>query len=236
MKESKKKAVVLLSGGIDSATTAAYAIKKGFAIYAITFLYGQKHSTEIRFAKKLCRFFGITNHIIIEIPAHIFSSSSLSSESETPVPKNRNISSIGNESEEIPSTYVPGRNILFLSYSLSYAESINSRDIFIGANAVDYSGYPDCRPEFLKSFEEMANIGTKAGVIGDGFKIHAPLLALKKSEIIRQGISMGVDYSLTQSCYDPDIDGSSCGECDSCQIRRMGFMEAGVDDPTIYRK
>jgi 7-cyano-7-deazaguanine synthase len=233
MKENQKKAIVLLSGGIDSATTAAYAIKQGFAVYAITFSYGQKHSTEIRFAEKLCKFFRISNHIIIEIPAHIFSSSSLSSESETPVPKNRDI---GSADKEIPSTYVPGRNILFLSYALSFAESIDSRDIFIGANAIDYSGYPDCRPKFLKSFEAMANIGTKAGVMGDGFNIHAPLLELKKSEIIRLGISLGMDYTLTQSCYDPGSDGSSCGECDSCQIRKMGFLEAGVTDPTIYKK
>jgi 7-cyano-7-deazaguanine synthase len=233
MEQTHKKAVVLLSGGIDSATTAAYAIKHGFVIYAITFSYGQKHSTEIRFAEKLCGFFKITNQIIIEIPSHIFSSSSLSSASETPVPKNRDI---GRADEEIPSTYVPGRNILFLSYALSFAESIDSRDIFIGANAIDYSGYPDCRPEFLKSFEAMANIGTKAGVMGDGFTIHAPLLDLKKSEIIRLGISLGMDYSLTQSCYDPDSDGASCGECDSCQIRKRGFLEAAVNDPTVYKK
>jgi 7-cyano-7-deazaguanine synthase len=236
MNEKKKKAVVLLSGGIDSATTTAYAIKQDYSIFAITFSYGQKHSTEIKFAKKLCKFFKITDHINIKIPAHIFSSSSLSAESEKPVPKNRNISSIGNISEDIPSTYVPGRNILFLSYALSFAESIGARDIFIGANAVDYSGYPDCRPEFLKSFETMANIGTKAGLEGNGFTIHAPLITLKKSEIIKLGISIGVDYSLTQSCYDPENNGSSCGECDSCQIRKRGFLEAGFKDPTVYKK
>ncbi|MBN2401083.1 MAG: 7-cyano-7-deazaguanine synthase QueC [Spirochaetes bacterium] len=234
MEKRKKIAVVLLSGGIDSATTAAYAKKQGFEIYAITFSYGQRHSTEICFAEKLCVFFKIFNHIIIKIPARIFSSSALSTESESPVPKKRDISSVGNK--EIPSTYVPGRNILFLSYALSFAESIGSRDIFIGANAVDYSGYPDCRPEFLKSFEEMANIGTKAGVTSDGFKIHAPLLDLKKSDIIKLGLSLGIDYSLTQSCYDPESGGVSCGECDSCQIRKKGFIEAGVTDPTVYRK
>lgn len=229
---TNKKAVVLLSGGIDSATTAAYAIKHGFEIFAVTFSYGQKHSTEICFASKLCEFFKIANHIIIEIPARIFSSSALSLESGSPVPKNRDIASMG--TEEIPSTYVPGRNILFLSYALSFAESIGSGDIFIGANAVDYSGYPDCRPEFLKSFETMANVGTKAGIMGDRFKIHAPLLDLKKSEIIKLGISMGLDYSLTQSCYDPE-NGASCGECDSCRIRKKGFLEAGIDDPTVYK-
>ena len=234
MKNDYKKAVVLLSGGIDSATTAAFAIKQGYEIHAITFSYGQRHISEIRFAEKLCLFFKISAHIVIEIPTHIFSSSSLSSGSGIAVPKNRDISIDVNN--DIPSTYVPGRNILFLSYALSCAESIGSRDIFIGANAVDYSGYPDCRPEFLESFEAMANTGTKAGVTGDKFKIHAPLLTLKKSEIIRKGIELGVDYSLTQSCYDPGTDGSSCGECDSCQIRRKGFIEAGIADPTIYKK
>jgi 7-cyano-7-deazaguanine synthase len=234
MEEKQKKAVILLSGGIDSATTTAYAFKEGFNIYAITFYYGQKHSTEIQFAKKLCEYFKINTHVIIEIPVRIFSSSSLSSASDMSVPKNRDISFPAND--DIPSTYVPGRNILFLSYALSYAESINSRDIFIGANAVDYSGYPDCRPEFLQSFEAMANVGTKAGIMGDRFKIHAPLLSLKKSEIIKLGVTLGIDYSLTHSCYDPSADGSSCGECDSCQIRKKGFIEAGIIDPTIYKK
>ena len=234
MNDKTKTAVVLLSGGIDSATVTAFAIKQGFKIQALTFSYGQRHSSEILFAEKLCGFFKVLRHIVIEIPAQIFSSSALSSESGIAVPKNRDISSDINN--DIPSTYVPGRNILFLSYALSYAESVNSRNIFIGANAVDYSGYPDCRPEFLAAFESMANIGTKAGVTGDKFTIHAPLLTLKKSEIIRQGIEMGVDYSFTQSCYDPGDDGTSCGECDSCQIRRKGFIEAGVTDPTIYRK
>ncbi|MFH0977222.1 MAG: 7-cyano-7-deazaguanine synthase QueC [Spirochaetota bacterium] len=234
MKEKQKKAVVLLSGGIDSATTTAYALKNGYIIYAITFLYGQRHSTEIEFAKKLCAFFRITNHLLIELPVQIFSSSALSKASDEIIPKNRDMSF--SAKDDIPSTYVPGRNILFLSYALSFAESINSRDIFIGANAVDYSGYPDCRPEFLQSFEAMANIGTKAGIMGDGFKIRAPLLDLKKSEIIKLGTNLGVDYSLTHSCYDPDPDGSSCGECDSCQIRRKGFIEAGISDPTVYKK
>ncbi len=231
MTEKEKRAVVLLSGGIDSATTTAYAIKNGFKIYSITFSYGQKHSIEIQFAEKLRKFFKISRHLIIEIPARIFSSSLLSSDSNAEIPKNRDVSL----SEEIPSTYVPGRNILFLSYALSYAESIDSRDIFIGANAVDYSGYPDCRPEFLEAYEAMANIGTKAGIMGDGFRIHAPLLTMKKSEIIKLGDRLGVDYSLTHSCYDPDLNGLSCGECDSCQIRKIGFLEAGIADPTKYK-
>jgi 7-cyano-7-deazaguanine synthase len=236
MREKKKKAVVLLSGGIDSATTAAHAKKEGFTIHAITFSYGQRHNIEIIFAQRLCKFLNIKNHLIIEIPVQIFASSALSlghksDGSKAKIPKNRNVFA----ENDIPSTYVPGRNILFLSYGLSYAESIDSRDIFIGANAVDYSGYPDCRPEFLKSFEAMANIGTKAGITGDRFKIHAPLIKLKKSEIIKKGISLGVDYSLTHSCYDPGKDGTSCGECDSCQIRIKGFIEAGIEDPTKYR-
>jgi 7-cyano-7-deazaguanine synthase len=232
MQDKEKKAVVLLSGGIDSATTTACAIRDGFTIYSITFSYGQRHSVEMQFAKRLWEFFGIKRHLIIEIPVKIFSSSALSSGSDAEIPKNRNIAT----SDEIPSTYVPGRNILFLSYALSYAESIDSRDIFIGANAIDYSGYPDCRPEFLEAYEAMANIGTKAGVMGDGFKIRAPLLTMKKSEIIKLGVSLGIDYSLTHSCYDPDINGLSCGECDSCLIRMNGFDEAGVPDPTKYKK
>jgi 7-cyano-7-deazaguanine synthase len=231
MNKDGKKAVVLLSGGIDSATTAAYAINEGFDVSALTFSYGQRHNVEIKFAQSLSEYFKINSQIIIEIPAGIFFSSALSCESGLSIPKNRDISSV----DSIPVTYVPGRNILFLSYALSYAESIGARDIFIGANSVDYSGYPDCRPEFLISFEAMANIGTKAGVMGDRFRINAPLLRLKKSEIITLGIKLGVDYSLTHSCYDPEPDGASCGECDSCRIRKTGFNEAGVEDPTLYK-
>jgi 7-cyano-7-deazaguanine synthase len=231
MPVKNKKAVVLLSGGIDSATTAAYAIKEGFDIYALTFSYGQKHGIEIRSARKLCGYLGAKDHYVIGIPSEIFSSSSLLKDSKSGIPKSRDISS----ADGIPSTYVPGRNILFLSYGLSYAESVGSRDIFIGANAVDYSGYPDCRPEFINAFEEMANIGTKAGIMGDRFNIRAPLIRLKKSEIIRLGISLGMDYSLTHSCYDPDNYGISCGECDSCLIRKKGFREAGIIDPAKYR-
>jgi 7-cyano-7-deazaguanine synthase len=229
----EKKAVILLSGGIDSATTAAYAIKEKFALSSLTFSYGQRHGVEIQFARRLWERLGIERHLIIEIPVSIFSSSALTSESGIEIQKNRNITA---RDEDIPATYVPGRNILFLSYALSFAESINSRDIFIGANAIDYSGYPDCRPEFLEAYEKMANIGTKAGVTGNGFKIHAPLINMKKSEIIKLGNSLGVDYSLTHSCYDPDFNGLSCGECDSCLIRKNGFTEAGIPDPTRYKK
>ena len=226
----KKKAVVLLSGGIDSATAAAKAAHDGFFVHAVTFSYGQKHSIEIEFARRLVELLKINKHIIIEIAPSIFSSSALSAESGLNIPKNRDITE-----DIIPVTYVPGRNILFLSYALSYAETISARDIFIGANVLDYSGYPDCRPEFIRAFEQTANLGTRAGVSGDKFTIHAPLISLKKSEIIRMGISLGVDYSFTHSCYDPHKDGSSCGKCDSCIIRKKGFAEAGIPDPTKYR-
>jgi 7-cyano-7-deazaguanine synthase len=228
----KPRAIVLLSGGIDSATTAAYAAQEGYELYAMTFVYGQRHSIEISCAKDIVKFLNIRTHIIINIPSGIFSKSALLSESAVPVPKGRNI----NNTNEIPDTYVPARNIIFLSYALAYAETVCAMDIFIGANAVDYSGYPDCRPEFFKSYENMANIGTRAGLDGNGFRIQTPLLLMKKSDIIKLGAGLGMDYSLTHSCYDPDEDGSSCGECDSCIIRMSGFSEAGVPDPTKYRK
>jgi 7-cyano-7-deazaguanine synthase len=228
--EKGKKAVVLLSGGLDSATTAAIALGRGFQISAITFNYGQRHEVEIESAKKLASFFNIKDHIIIELPDRIFKSA-LMKNSVVEVPKK------GSEDhgEKIPVTYVPARNILFLSYALAYAESIGARDIFIGANAVDYSGYPDCRPEFIESFNKMANTGTKAGISGDCFNIEAPLLQMEKSDIIKKGVEMGVDYSMTHSCYDPDEDGTSCGLCDSCTIRREGFSKSGIKDPVRYR-
>jgi len=224
-----KKGVILLSGGLDSATVAAIAIKEGFSLSAITFFYSQRHEVEIKFAEKLAEHFKIENHLKISIPAEIFKTA-LTSESAIDVPKNREIGS-----SEIPETYVPARNIIFLSYALAYAESTGAENIFIGANAVDYSGYPDCRPEFFTAFKKMANAGTKAGVEGRGFTIHTPLMHLYKHEIIKLGTELGVDYSLTHSCYDPSIDGASCGECDSCFLRIKGFAEAGVPDPTRYR-
>lgn len=225
-----RNAVVLLSGGIDSATTAVKAKSEGFDLLAITFFYGQRHGVEIDFAGKIVRFLNIKDHLVIDIPGTIFASSALSIESKIGIPKNRY-----NEGKDIPVTYVPARNILFLSYTLAFAETAGSRDIFIGANALDYSGYPDCRPEFIEAFQKMANLGTKAGVSGEPFTIHAPLISMKKSEIIKLGAGLGMDYSLTHSCYDPDTDGASCGKCDSCIIRKKGFIDAGIPDPTIYR-
>lgn len=224
-----KKGIILLSGGLDSATAAAIAISRGYTLSAMTFLYDQRHKVEVSFAEKLAAFFKVEQHIKVEIPAEIFRSA-LTPASGISVPKNRDV-----DSDDIPETYVPARNIIFLSYALAYAESTGAEGIFIGANAVDYSGYPDCRPEFFDAFKKMADAGTKAGVEGRGVNIYTPLMTLKKYEIIKTGVALGVDYSLTHSCYDPYDDGSSCGNCDSCILRKRGFFEAGVPDPTRYR-
>ena len=226
----KNKGVILLSGGIDSATVASIAINQGFDLSAMTFFYSQRHEIEIKYSEKLVEFFKIKDHIKISLPSEIFKSALISG-SKTDVQKNRNISK-----DIIPETYVPARNIIFLSYALAYGESIGAGDIFIGATAVDYSGYPDCRPEFFSAFKKMADIGTKAGAEGGGFNIHTPLMHLHKHEIIGLGTKLGLDYSLTHSCYDPTIDGYSCGECDSCLIRIEGFRHAGIPDPTLYKE
>lgn len=223
-----KKAVILLSGGIDSATTAAIAIDAGFVLTALTFSYGQKHAVEIRAAESLARSLRIPPPLVIEIPSGIFSSAL--TDAGRSVPKNRDTHAGG-----IPDTYVPARNILFLSYALAFAESAGARHIFIGATAVDYSGYPDCRPEFFRAFQEMANLGTRSGVDGDPFTIVTPVIGMSKAEIIKKGTALGVDYSLTHSCYDPGTDGLACGSCDSCLIRKKGFLDAGIQDPTRYR-
>jgi len=226
-----KKAVVLLSGGIDSSTCCAIARKKGFTIFAMSFNYGQRHHCELAAAKKIAQNIGVEEHKIIDIDLRIFAGSSLTS--EVKVPKNRFYPF--EVSTEIPNTYVPARNTIFLSYALAWAEVLESRDIFIGVNAVDYSGYPDCRPEYIKAFEVMANLATKAGVEKEHLTIHKPLINLTKAEIIKTGISLGVDFSLTHSCYDPTSEGISCGDCDSCIIRKRGFKEAGIKDPTSYK-
>jgi 7-cyano-7-deazaguanine synthase len=224
-----KKAVVLLSGGIDSATTLAMAKDLGYEAYAISFRYGQRHHFEIEAAKKIARTIGVRRHLIMDIDLSSFGGSALTG--KIPVPKKEKVKDIG---KEIPVTYVPARNIIFLSLALGWAEALGANDIFIGVNAIDYSGYPDCRREFIKAFEKAANLGTKSGVEGKRIKIHTPLISLSKAEIVKKGLKLGVDYSLTHSCYDPDENGKACGRCDSCLLRKKGFKEAKVEDPTSY--
>jgi 7-cyano-7-deazaguanine synthase len=224
-----KKAVVLLSGGIDSSTTLAIAKQHGFEVYAISFRYGQRHQIELEAAKRIAASLKVKRHLIVEVDLAAIGGSALTANLE--VPKDRDIEKMSNE---IPITYVPGRNIIFLSLALAWAEVLAAYDIFIGANAIDFSGYPDCRPEFLTAYERMANLGTKTGVETKRFSIHAPLITLTKAQIIQKGIELGIDYSLTLSCYDPSTDGIACGKCDSCLLRKKGFQEAGIPDPMIY--
>lgn len=221
-----KKAVILLSGGLDSATCCAIAKDKSFDIYAMSFRYGQRHSVELEASKRIAQTFNVKAHQIVDIDLRIFGGSSLTDNLD--VPKNRI------EAEDIPNTYVPARNTIFLSYAIAWAEVLKSSDIFIGVNAVDYSGYPDCRPEFIEAYSKMANLATKEGVEGNKLSIHTPLIDISKAEIIKKGISLGVDYSITHSCYDPSEGGLACGKCDSCILRKKGFNEAGVPDPTKY--
>ena len=224
------KAVVLVSGGLDSATVLAIALAQGFAIHAISFDYGQRHRFELEAAVKVCKSMDVHDHVVCRIDTNIFRGSALTN--DIPVPHNRHESDM---STGIPVTYVPARNTIFLSIALGLAESVGVNDIFFGVNAVDYSGYPDCRPEFIAAFEVMANLATKAGVEGQRLTVHTPLISLTKADIIRRGLSLGVNYGLTHSCYDPIANGISCGECDSCQIRLKGFREADAVDPIQYR-
>jgi 7-cyano-7-deazaguanine synthase len=224
-----KKAVVLLSGGIDSTTTLAIAKDSGYEVYAISFRYGQRHIFEIEASKKLAEEMGVERHLIMDIDLSSFGGSALTD--NITVPKEHKVENIG---KEIPITYVPARNLIFLSLALGWAEVLGSVDLFIGVNQVDYSGYPDCRLEFIEAFEKMANLGTKVGVEDRKIKIHIPLISLSKGEIIKKGIELGVDYSLTHSCYGPDDKGHACGKCDSCLLRKKGFEEAGIEDPTAY--
>ena len=225
----KKTAVILLSGGLDSTTCVAIAKAQGFEPYGLTINYGQKHIFELEAAKSIASYFDIKNHSIIDINLGSFEGSSLTSKTMK-VPKNRSA-----DVNDIPSTYVPARNTVLLSIALARAETINSFDIFIGVNALDYSGYPDCRPEFISEFEKLANLATKEAVEKKGhYKIHTPLISLSKSEIIQKGIALNVDYSMTSSCYDPNIEGNPCGECDACDLRLKGFIEAGEKDPLNY--
>lgn len=226
----EKTAVVLFSGGIDSTTTLAIAQQDGYTCCAVSFDYGQRHRVELQAARILAKHMGVDRHVIIPFSLRSIGGSSLID--DIAVPKGRDESEMG---MDIPNTYVPARNTIFLSFALGLAEVVGAFDIFIGANAVDYSGYPDCRPAYLKAFEQMADLATKAGVEERGrFKIQAPLIYMSKAEIIQTGVELGVDYSLTHSCYDPAEDGGACGDCDSCRLRRKGFEEAGVVDPTRY--
>ncbi len=219
----RPEAIVLLSGGLDSATAAAMTVAEGFSTVGLTFLYGQRHAVELDSARKLADFFSMKEHLIARIDESIFASALIEGSGEE-VPTNREID------DSIPLTYVPGRNMLFLSYALSLAESRGAERVVIGVNARDYSGYPDCRPEFIEAFREVSRLGTKRGVEGRPVEISAPLISMSKEEIIRKGLELRVDYSLTHSCYSPDKNGRACGRCDSCLIRREGFREAGVTD------
>ncbi len=223
------RAVILLSGGLDSAVTLAISVAQNFETHALSFDYGQRHRLEVESARRVAAALGAQEHRVAQIDLRVFGGSALTD--AIAVPRKRSLDEI---TTGIPSTYVPARNTIFLSYALAYAEVIGAADIFIGVNAVDYSGYPDCRPEFLRAFEDLAAVATKAGVNGSPLKIHAPLLALSKAEIIRRGAELGVDFALTHSCYDPAADGSACGSCDSCQLRLKGFREASVIDPIRY--
>jgi 7-cyano-7-deazaguanine synthase len=224
------KAVVLLSGGLDSATVLAVAQSEGFKIHAISFSYGQRHSIEVDAAKRVSKSMGVASHTIVEIDLRPIGGSALTS--ETPVPKDRNHAEMN---AAIPVTYVPARNTIFLSYALAIAEVRGATDIFIGVSSVDYSGYPDCRPEYVEAFERLANLATATGVTGERrIRIRAPLILTSKADTIRRGIALGVDYSLTHSCYDPDLRGRACGRFDSCQLRHRGFVDAGIEDPTLY--
>jgi len=223
-----KRAVVLLSGGLDSATTLAVCRHDGFEPYALSFDYGQRHKLELNAAKSVAASLGAREHRVAKIDLRVFGGSALTD--EIAVPKDREAKS----DSDIPVTYVPARNTIFLSYALAWCEVLGGADIFIGANAIDYSGYPDCRPEFISAFERLASVATKAGIEGTRFRVHAPLISMSKADIIRKGMELGVDFSLTHSCYDPTADGVACGHCDSCRLRLEGFREAGLVDPIRY--
>ncbi|HJQ25481.1 MAG TPA: 7-cyano-7-deazaguanine synthase QueC [Blastocatellia bacterium] len=226
----KKKAVVLLSGGLDSTTALAIAHDEGYEVYAMSFRYGQRHSVELESARRVAAAMGVARHLVVDIDLRAIGGSALTDEIE--VPKSRSSDEM---TGGIPVTYVPARNTIFLSFALSWAEVLTAADIFIGVNVLDWSGYPDCRSEYIEAFERMANLATKAGVEGRlQLKIHTPLIAMTKAEIIRRGLALGVDYALTHSCYDPTAAGLACGKCDSCLLRRKGFAEAGARDPLSY--
>jgi len=231
MKRKTKRAVVLLSGGVDSSTTLAIANQEGYETYALSFRYGQRHDREILAAKDVAEYFAVKKHIVLDIDLKSFGGSALTD--DIPVPKERGLAEI---SGDIPVTYVPARNTIFLSFALAWAEVLEAYDIFIGVNALDYSGYPDCRPEYIEAFQKMANLATKAGVEGKLFEIHTPLIQMTKGEIIKQGLALGVDFSQTTTCYDPSSSGAACGACDACILRLKGFKENGIADPVVYER
>ena len=228
---SIKRAIVLSSGGLDSTTVLALAAEQGFDLYSLSFSYGQRHCFELQAAEKVARAMGVKRHLVSRVDLKPIGGSALTDDIKVPTNRSPN-HMVGT----IPVTYVPARNTIFLSYALAWAEVLAAWDIFIGVNAVDYSGYPDCRPEFVEAFETMANLATKAGAEGRKFTIHTPLVSLTKAEIIQRGLELGVNYGLTHSCYDPSPEGVSCGECDSCLLRLKGFAEAGIVDPIVYQK
>lgn len=228
---TRPKAVVLLSGGLDSTTVLAIAHAEGFEAYALSFRYGQRHSVELERAAQVAQALGAVRHVIVDVDLRQFGGSALTADID--VPKGRDADAMASE---IPVTYVPARNTIFLSFALAWAETLGASDLFVGVNALDYSGYPDCRPEYIAAFETMANLATKAGVEGtQRLKIHAPLIAMTKADIIRRGLELGIDYAITSSCYDPGPAGEPCGQCDSCLLRARGFGEAGVSDPLTLR-
>lgn len=232
MSDASRKSIVLLSGGLDSTTTAAIAKSEGFDIFALSFRYGQRHEAEIQAARRVVEHLGLREHRVVDLDLRTIGGSALTS--ELAVPKGR---STADMSAGIPSTYVPARNTLFLSYALAWAEVLRIHDIFIGVNAVDYSGYPDCRPEFIEAFEQMANLATKLGTEeAVRVRIHAPLIEMTKGEIVRRGTALGVDYAMTSTCYDPTPSGEACGGCDACLLRLKGFEEAGMADPARYAR
>jgi 7-cyano-7-deazaguanine synthase len=225
------KAVLLLSGGVDSTTTAAIALQEGFDVHALSVRYGQRHAVELEAARRVAERLGIRRHVIVDLDLRAFGGSALTA--DVAVPKDTPLAEIG---ARIPATYVPGRNTIFLSLALAWAETLGARDLFFGANALDYSGYPDCRPEYLEAYARMADLATRAGVEdGVRLRIHAPLLHLTKAEIVARGVALGLDYSMTSSCYDPAADGAACGRCESCILRLNGFAEAGLPDPARYQ-
>ncbi len=230
MEQGERRAVCLLSGGLDSATSLAYARREGFACYALSFDYGQRHRIELDAAAQLAQALGARRHLVVPVDLTVFGGSALTA--DIAVPKSDRVEELA---QNIPVTYVPARNTIFLSLALAWAEVLGASDIFLGVNAIDYSGYPDCRPEFIQAFEKMANLATRAGVEGHRkLKIHTPLIHLNKAGIVRLALELGVDVTLTRSCYDPDPQGRACGHCDSCLLRRKGFAEAGVEDPIEY--